>query len=59
MANYRLIIFDMEGTIFKKVIKKSRGETAPSAWTLIARHLGKDAFDEEENTLVNILMYFF
>ena len=40
----------MEGTIFKKVIKDSKGNTSPSAWTLIAKKLGKGALDEEEAT---------
>jgi phosphoserine phosphatase len=40
----------MEGTIFKKVIRDSKGNTAPSAWTLIAKHLGDEALAEEEET---------
>ena len=40
----------MEGAIFKKVIKTSSGNTAPSAWTLIAQHLGEKAHEEENNT---------
>jgi phosphoserine phosphatase len=46
----KLIFFDMEGTIFKKSYKDSKGNTAPSAWTLVAQHLGKEAFEEEEST---------
>jgi phosphoserine phosphatase len=46
----KLIFFDMEGTIFKKVIKYSKGNTAPSAWTLIAQHLGPEALKEEDET---------
>jgi phosphoserine phosphatase len=50
MSKIKLIFFDMEGTIFKKTIKVSKGDTAPSAWTLIARHLGEKALEEEEET---------
>jgi phosphoserine phosphatase len=46
----KLIFFDMEGTIFRKVIKTSKGDTAPSAWSLIAKHLGQKAHDEEDAT---------
>lgn len=46
----KLVFFDMEGTIFKKTIRTSYGNTAPSAWSLIARELGSDAFFEEEET---------
>ncbi|MCF7861413.1 HAD-IB family phosphatase [Candidatus Woesearchaeota archaeon] len=40
----------MEGTIFKKLYKDSKGNTAPSAWTLVAEHLGKQALIEEDAT---------
>jgi len=46
----KVVFFDMEGTIFKKVFKDSRGNTSPSAWTLIAKHLGEDALAEEDKT---------
>jgi phosphoserine phosphatase len=46
----KLIFFDMEGTIFEKVSKLSKGKIAPSAWTRLAEHLGKDALEEEEWT---------
>lgn len=46
----KLIFFDMEGTIFKKVVKISKGNIAPSAWTLLAQHLGEKALEEEEKT---------
>lgn len=46
----KLIFFDMEGTIFKKVIEFTKGNTAPSAWTLIAQHLGEKALKEEDKT---------
>ena len=51
MANrIKLIFFDMEGTLFRKIYKNSRGNTAPSAWTLLAEHLGKKALEEENQT---------
>jgi len=46
----KLVFFDMEGTIFRKVFKDSKGYTAPSAWTLIAKHLGIKALAEEDET---------
>lgn len=50
MAGIKLIFFDMEGTIFEKAVKNSHGNIAPSAWTLIANHLGEKASKEEEET---------
>lgn len=50
MKKIKLIFFDMEGTIFKKTIEVSKGNTAPSAWTLLARHLGENALKEEDET---------
>ncbi len=46
----KLVFFDMEGTIFRKTIHTSYGNTAPSAWSLIAKHLGDKALEEEELT---------
>lgn len=46
----KLVFFDMEGTLFERVIKISKGNTSPSAWTLIAKHLGPKALEEEEIT---------
>jgi phosphoserine phosphatase len=46
----KLIFFDMEGTIFRKAVKLASGNTAPSAWTLLAQHLGEKAEKEEEET---------
>ena len=46
----KLIFTDMEGTLFKKIYKNSKGNTAPSAWTLIAEYLGKEALKEENKT---------
>ena len=46
----KIIFFDMEGTLFQKVIKDSKGNTSPSAWTLIAKRLGEKALEEEEAT---------
>jgi len=44
-----LIIFDMEGTIYKKAVHSTNG-IAPSIWTRLAEHLGEDAYREEEAT---------
>ncbi|HLC36606.1 MAG TPA: HAD-IB family phosphatase [archaeon] len=49
-SKIKLIFFDMEGTLFKKTFHDSQGNTSPSAWTLIAKHLGEKAFEEEEKT---------
>lgn len=46
----KLIFFDMEGVIFRKAVKFTKGNTAPSAWTLLSQHLGSKAFEEEEKT---------
>ncbi len=48
----KLIVFDMEGTIFKKVVKMrdAYGKTAPGFWHLIAEHLGEKALAEENAT---------
>jgi phosphoserine phosphatase len=46
----KFVFFDMEGTIYQKAVKTSKGNTAPSAWTLIAQHLGPEALEEEEAT---------
>lgn len=50
MERPELVVFDMEGTLFKKVFKDEEGHTATSAWTLLAHHLGEDALAEEEAT---------
>ena len=50
MVDIKLIFFDMEGTIFRKAVKNSKGNIAPSAWTLITNHLGKGATREENAT---------
>lgn len=46
----KLVFFDMEGTLFKKTYKDSKGNTSPSAWTLVADHLGSKALEEEDWT---------
>jgi len=46
----KLIFFDMEGTIFKKASSAGNGNTAPSAWTRLAEHLGPEALQEEDWT---------
>jgi len=48
----KLVFFDMDGTIFNNGIKDSHGNTAPSTWTVLAKHLGKEALKEEEETKV-------
>jgi len=40
----------MEGTIFRKTVRNSYGNTAPSAWSLIGKSLGTEAHEEEELT---------
>ena len=50
MGKIKLVFFDMEGTLFKKVIKFTKGNTAPGAWTLISQHLGPEAVAEEDKT---------
>lgn len=49
MVRPKIVFFDMEGTIFKKIYKDSVGNTAPSAWTLLAERLGPEALAEETN----------
>ena len=49
-AKIKLIFFDMEGTIFKKSYKDTKYNTAPSAWSLLAEHLGPEATKEENWT---------
>lgn len=48
----KLVFFDVEGTIFRKVVKDTHGNTAPSAWGLLSAHLGADALREDEATKV-------
>lgn len=48
----KIIFFDMDGTIFNNGLKDSHGNTAPSTWTIIAKHLGEKALLEEEETKV-------
>ncbi len=50
MDKIQLVFFDMEGTIFQKVVESPHGNIAPSAWTLIAEHLGENALKEEHAT---------
>lgn len=46
----RLVFFDVEGTIFRKVKTDTRGNVAPSAWALIGRLLGEEAWVEQLET---------
>lgn len=50
MHALRLIFFDMEGTLFRKAIRLSETQVAPSSWVAIAQHLGKEAYEEEMAT---------
>src|SRR5688572_15311847 len=45
-----IVFFDLEGTLLKKHYALDNGKVAPSAWTLLAEHLGKDCLREEEAT---------
>ena len=49
-SKIKLIFFDMEGTIFRKVVETVKGNIAPSAWVSIARELGPTALAEEKKT---------
>jgi len=44
----KLIFFDLEGTLFRKAVENSSGNTAPSAWTKLAKHLGAEVLAKEE-----------
>jgi len=46
----KLIFFDMDGVITETGIVETGKHTAASTWTVIAKHLGKDAYEEEEET---------
>ena len=50
MKKVKLIFFDMEGTLFEKAVKTSGGNVAPSAWRLIAEHLGEEAVRKDDET---------
>lgn len=50
MAKHKLIIFDMEGTIFNKAVPLVKTIVAPSVWMAIAESLGKKALQEERQT---------
>jgi len=41
---------DLEGTLLKKEYRLDTGKVAPSAWTVLARKLGNNAYVEEEET---------
>ncbi len=41
---------DLEGTLLRKAIHLDNGKVPPSAWTLLAEHLGPDALRDEEET---------
>lgn len=46
----KLIFFDLEGTIFRKLLDYDDRNVAPSAWTKIAQRLGSRAEAEEDET---------
>ncbi|MBD3259778.1 HAD-IB family phosphatase [Candidatus Woesearchaeota archaeon] len=46
----KLIFFDMDGVITETGVIEKGKHTAASTWTVIAKHLGKEAFKEEEET---------
>ncbi len=46
----KLIFMDLEGTLLQKTIHLDDGKVAPSAWTLLAEHLGPDCLKEEQAT---------
>jgi phosphoserine phosphatase len=41
---------DLEGTLLRKEYHLDNGKVAPSAWTLLAEHLGESCLREEEET---------
>lgn len=47
----KMIFFDMEGTLFSKKVKMPSGRCSKTIWTGIAEILGKDALNEEEETI--------
>lgn len=52
MKKTEIVFFDMEGTIFKKVVPLGETNVAPSAWFAIAQSLGSKALEEEQRTQV-------
>lgn len=50
MSDIKIAFFDMEGTLFKKVVSCQDTQVAPSAWVAIAQHLGAAAYKEEQLT---------
>jgi|TARA_R110002050_G_scaffold281250_1_gene428557 phosphoserine phosphatase len=46
----RIWFFDMEGTLLKKEYSLDNGKVAPSAWTVLAKRLGEECYEEEEKT---------
>ena len=49
-CDLRIIFFDMEGQIFEPGVKATKKGTAASVWSVIAKHLGPEAYAEEEET---------
>jgi phosphoserine phosphatase len=48
MPGLRLVVFDLEGTVFKKAYKAHEGEEFDSAWGALCSYLGRDAAIEDE-----------
>lgn len=46
----RIVFFDMEGTLLGKEYRLDDGVVAPSAWTLLAEHLGPECLAAEQQT---------
>lgn len=46
----KIWFFDMEGTLLKKDHSLDNGKVAPSAWTVLAKELGQECYEEEEAT---------
>lgn len=47
----KLAVFDMEGTIFKKIPLKRDGNVAPSIWPVLSHCLGPEAVIAEKECL--------
>lgn len=46
----KIFFFDLEGTLLKKDYSLDNGKVAPSAWTVLAKELGENCYQEEEKT---------
>lgn len=48
MKKYRLCFFDMEGTLLAKNKSLDNGKVAPSAWTVLAKAISEECYQDEE-----------